>query len=199
MGEGTTLYTSEIGNSQAVTPDDSGIFSVMIGKSHGTEIPNSVFTENPEVWLEITAVGETMAPRQQIATVAYALNSETLQGLPPSASGMANTVLVIDEQGNINLGETSPSIISQSGTFGLEGQAMLIKATDGSGGNITINPDSSGVIKFITEGTTPNSEGGFIEATNANLLSGNLYSGLIRNDNRDYNFIDFSNYDIGTT
>lgn len=194
---GTELYTTGVG--ATVTPDDNGIFSVQIGQTHGAEIPNSVFTENSEVWLEITAGGETMNPRQQIATVAYALNSETLQGLPPSASGLKDTVLVIDSSGNLNLGETSPSIVSTSGTFGIEGQAMLLKASDGSGGNITINPDASGIIKLVTEGTGSTAVGGFIEATNANLATGNLYSALIRNDNRGYNFIDFQNYDTGTT
>ena len=197
MGVGTTLYTSQTGNSQTIVPDDNGIFSVTIGKSHGTTIPSSVFSENAEVWLEITAGGETMSPRQQIATVGYALNSETLQGLPPSASGTKNTVLVIDGLGNLNLGETSPTIKSTSGTLGIEGQAVLIKATDGSGGNITINPDANGTIKLITEGTGVSD--GFINATNANLTSGNLFNATINNLNRGYNFINFSNYSVGTS
>ncbi|MDD2224627.1 MAG: hypothetical protein PHP97_00495, partial [Candidatus Shapirobacteria bacterium] len=196
VGSGTTLYTSQTGNSQTVVPDENGIFSVTIGRSHGTTIPSSVFTENAEVWLEITAGGETMNPRQQIATVGYALNSETLQGLPPSASGTKNTVLVIDGLGNLNLGETSPTIKSTSGTLGIEGQAVLIKASDGSGGNITINPDSNGVINLITEGTGAT---GFINATNANLASGNLFNATINNLNRGYNFINFSNYSVGTS
>jgi hypothetical protein len=61
-----------------------------------------------------------MSPRQPIATVAYAINSETLQGLPPSASGLKDTVLVVDSNGNLNLGETSPTIKSTSGTLGIE-------------------------------------------------------------------------------
>ncbi|MBU4430598.1 site-specific integrase, partial [Patescibacteria group bacterium] len=198
---GTELYNSGTGGTAA--PDTNGIFSVIIGKNIGDTIPASVFSENTEVWLEIimdpSGTPEIMDPRQQIATVAYAMNAETLQGIPPSASGLKDTVMVIDGSGNINLGETSPSIISNSsGTFGLEGQAMLIKTTDGSGGNITINPDASGIIQFLTEGTTP-SIGGFINATNANLVSGNLFNGQINNTNRGYNFLEFQNYDIGTT
>ncbi|MBI2465310.1 hypothetical protein HYV64_04160 [Candidatus Shapirobacteria bacterium] len=196
---GTELYNSGAGNSQTVIPDDNGIFSVVIGKSHGLGIPSSVFSENAEVWLEITSGGETMNPRQQIATVGYALNSETLQGLPPSASGIKNTVLVIDGSGNLNLGETSPTIISQSGTLGLVGQALLIGASDTSGGNITINPDGAGKLILLTEGSGTTAIGGLIEAANANLASGNLYSAYINNDNRGYNFLDFSNYNIGTT
>ncbi|MBP6867298.1 site-specific integrase, partial [Candidatus Shapirobacteria bacterium] len=121
-GTGTNLYSSSVGNSQVVTPDDNGIFSVTIGKTHGLEIPNSVFTENPAVFLQITAGGEVMSPRQPIATVAYAINAESLQGMPPSASGLKDTVLVIDHDGNLNLGETSPTIKSTSGTLGIESQ-----------------------------------------------------------------------------
>ena len=195
---GTQLYTSGTGNSDTVVPDTNGIFSVVIGKSHGSGIPSSVFSENLDIWLEITSGGETMTPRQQIATVGYALNSETLQGLPPSASGYKDTVLVVDGYGNLNLGETSPSIISQSGNFNIIGQNLLIGTTFGSGGNVSISPDTGGIIKLISQGTGTTA-GGMIEATNASLNTGNLYSALIRNDNRTYNFIDFSNYAIGTT
>ena len=195
---GTELYSSSIGNSQTISPDENGIFNVVIGKTHGTEIPSSVFSENAEIWLEITADSEVMDPRQQIATVAYALNSETLQGIPPSASGTKDTVLVIDSLGNLNLGETSPTIKSTSGTMAIEGQALLLKASDGSGGNITINPDGNGTIRFLTEGTSPNT-GGFLDLSNNNIAGGILVNAQINNSNRGYEYLSFSNYDIGTT
>ncbi|MBP9817444.1 tail fiber domain-containing protein, partial [Candidatus Shapirobacteria bacterium] len=195
---GTELYNSNIGNSQTVVPDTNGIFSVVIGSSHGTEIPSTVFSENQNVYLEITAGGETMNPRQPIATVGYALNSETLQGLPPSASGLKNTVMVIDGSGNLNLGETSPSIISNSGTLGIEGQAMLLKTGSGSAGNITIAPDAGGQLNLSFGSTSP-SNGGLINITNANFAAGNIINASINNDNRGYNFVSFNNYDVGTT
>ena len=204
VGVGTTLYTSASGNSQTVTFDgeENGIFSVTIGKSHGTTIPDSVFTQNSAVYLQITAGGEVMSPRQPIATVAYAINSESLQGLPPSASGLKDTVLVIDSngdinlnEGDINLGAPNPAIIASStapnSVLKIEGQAVLIKATDTYGGNIEINPDANGVIKLTTEGSGSTLVNGFIDASNANLSTGNLYSATIRNTNRGYDFIDF--------
>ncbi|MFA5828538.1 MAG: hypothetical protein WC841_04260 [Candidatus Shapirobacteria bacterium] len=203
LGVGTSLYTSETGASQVVTPDTNGIFSVIIGKTHGLEIPSSVFSEHTAVWLEITADDEVMDPRQQIATVAYALNSETLQGLGIGPSGVAyrNNVVVLDEQGNLNLGDSGayvPTIKATNGSLGIEGQGVLIKATDGSGGDITINPDGAGVIQFLTEGTTPPAGiGGFIDATNANLATGNLFSGQVGNQLRGYNFLQFQNYNTG--
>ena len=140
-----------------------------------------------------------MNPRQPIATVAYAINAETLQGLPPSASGLKNTVLTIGASGNINLGETSPSIISTSGTFGIEGQAVLIKASDTSGGNIEINPDANGIIKLTTEGSGSTDGIGLINATNASLSTGNLINASINNTSRGYNFLNFQNYNPTTT
>ncbi len=192
MGTGTSLYVSSTGNSQAVTPDTNGIFSVIIGKTHGIEIPISVFSENPSVFLEVTAGGETMSPRQQIATVGYAQNSETLQGLPPSSSGTKNTVMVIDSLGNLNLGETSPTIQSISGTFGIKGQAVLLDATNSlSNSNIKLDPvNPNGSIQLNTNGTGSSNA---IVATNANLSAGNLFYGNIGNENQGYNFINFSN------
>ncbi|MFA5750257.1 MAG: hypothetical protein WC895_03485, partial [Candidatus Shapirobacteria bacterium] len=201
LGEGTTLYTSASGNSQVVIPDDNGIFSVTIGQSHGTTIPNTVFTENSAVYLQITAGNEVMDPRQPIATVAYAINSESLQGIPPSASGLKDTVLVIDSNGNLNLGESNPAIYASStapdSIFRIEGQSLLLKASNNYGGNIEINPDANGIIKLTTEGAGSTAVGGLIDATNANLSTGNLFNGTIGNNNRDYNFISFNNFDAG--
>ncbi len=188
---GTMLYTTlDNGNSQTVIPDENGIFSITIGKSHGPEIPADVFSENAEIWLEITVDDETMEPRQPIATVAYALNAETLQGLPPDAGGYKDTVLVIDSEGNLNLGETSPTIKSISGTMGIEGQAILIKSSEGSGGNIDINPDGQGIVQLINEASD-----GSLVVSNTNLIMGNLITGQVNTEERGYNFIDFQNKD----
>jgi hypothetical protein len=45
------------------------VFSTQIGGTCGAGIASSVFTENADVWLEVT-VGAEITPRQQIATVA---------------------------------------------------------------------------------------------------------------------------------
>jgi len=85
---GAALWNS---NSCTISPDTDGIFSTLLGSSCGTEIPASVFSENSAIWLGVTVGGDTEAtPRVQIATVAYALNSETLQGYPASSSATAN-------------------------------------------------------------------------------------------------------------
>ncbi len=197
---GTELYTTGTGGT--VVPDNNGIFSVVIGDQVGSEISSDVFTENTNVYLQITmnpaTTPEIMTPRQQIATVGYALNSETLQGYPASDPAFANTIPVMDASGNINLGYTSPSLRSYAGTFGIEGQSVTINATDGSGGNLTLNPDSNGVLNLLFEGTTPSSAG-FVNVSNANMTTGNVMSIRINNDNRNYDFLNFQSYNVGTT
>ena len=68
-----------------IDPDQDGIFSVTLGTEN--DIATSIFTENSNLWLGVTVETDPEAtPRQRIATVGYALNAETLQGFPPSAS-----------------------------------------------------------------------------------------------------------------
>ncbi len=198
---GTELYNTGTGGT--VVPDQNGIFSVLIGDQVGTEIPANIFTENQNIYLEITmnpsSSAETMTPRQQIASVGYALNSETLQGYPPLGVGQSNVVLVLDNTGVLNLGYTSPTFKSTAGTFGLEGQAMTLKATDTSNGSLNLNPDGTGNVNMIFEGTSAVGATGFLSLTNANLSGGALIYSNINNTNRGYDFINFQNYNPATT
>lgn len=58
------------------------IFNTLIGDGRGSEISQSVFADNRDVYLEVIVGAETLTPRQQIATVGYALNSENPPGVP---------------------------------------------------------------------------------------------------------------------
>lgn len=140
---GTELWNSA---TCSITPDQDGIFSTLLGQTCGTAIGTNVFSENDEVWLEVVVEGETLTPRQRIASVAYALNAETLQGYPLSASGAAtvNTILAMDSGGSVVLGETNPEIRSISGTFTLEGQSLTFQTGSGSNGNIVLDADGLG-------------------------------------------------------
>jgi hypothetical protein len=143
---GTELWTS---GTCSITGDQDGIFSTTLGSSCGTEIDDSVFSVNQNVWLEVTVEGETLSPRQPIAAVGYALNAETLQGYPITASGAAtvSTVVTMNEVGDIVLGEVSPMIKSVSGTLTLEGQSILLQTTSGSNGNIIFDADGTGGVQ----------------------------------------------------
>lgn len=159
-----------------IDPDADGIFSATLGTEQA--IASSVFTENVNLWLGVTVETDAEAtPRQRIATVGYALNAETLQGFPPSASASADQIPVLTQEGDLVLAAASPMVYSSSGTFAIKGQAMAITTDTGTNGSITIQPDGTGQLLLSGSTTSQN----FIRATNANLTSGHLISGYVGN------------------
>jgi len=142
---GSALLWQEI---VSPTPDKDGIFAVILGNN--TPIPQSLFAQNSSLWLGVTVEQtEELKPRHQIATVAFAANAETLQGLPPitSTSDTANVILALNSSGNLTIGgSASPTFQATGGTFTLTGQTLVLSTNTGSGGNIVIAPDGSGII-----------------------------------------------------
>jgi hypothetical protein len=71
-----TIYDAiSAGNSKWTETHDAvgvskGIFHVLLGTV--SSIPDSVFTANPDRWLEIAVAGQTLAPRTRIVSVPYA-------------------------------------------------------------------------------------------------------------------------------
>ncbi|MFH1863694.1 MAG: hypothetical protein ABIJ85_02130, partial [bacterium] len=189
---GNTLWNAAA-TACAITPDSDGIFSTLLGSTcpplPGGAIAATVFSENPNVWVGVTVGADAEAtPRIQIATVGYALNAETLQGFPPSATGTINTIPIINNDGDLIIAAASPTIQSTSGTFGIDGQAISIITGTGSAGNITIAPDGIGQLLFIGGTTTTD----FTRITNANLTSGDLISGYVGNDTATGNLLALS-------
>ena len=148
----------------SLTPDQDGIFNVLVGGSGysptppqsvcGTEITSDIFSENPDVYLGVTVGLDTeMTPRQQIANVGYAINAETLQGLPPGTN--ASTIPYINSDGNLLIAAASPGIrsISASTDFTLSSAKAAIIQSAGTGDVIT-QATESGILKFRTAGTT---------------------------------------------
>ncbi|MDO8340418.1 MAG: site-specific integrase [Candidatus Woesebacteria bacterium] len=185
---GTTLWDS---TTCSITPDGDGIFSTLLGSTCGGAIAATVFSENADVWLGITIGADAEAtPRIRIATVGYALNSETLQGFPPGTG--ASTIPYIDSTGKLQIAAASPTIESTSGTFAVTGQAMTISTANTTNGAIAINPDGTGTLNLTFEGAAAGGAvNGFINATNANITSGALYGGTVASAATGYNFIDF--------
>ncbi|MBP7768374.1 hypothetical protein KA082_00870 [Candidatus Woesebacteria bacterium] len=140
---GTQLWDS---GTCSVTPDQDGIFSTGLGSDCGSEITSNVFSENSNVWLQVQIGAETLSPRQSIKTVPYALNSETVQGYPASASAVENTLISMNNSGEIVLGNTNPVLKSTGTSFSLEGRTLTLRTTAGSNGNITLSPDGIGKI-----------------------------------------------------
>lgn len=134
---------------QTVTPDENGIFSVMLGTN--SPISQTLFANNAGLYLGITVGTDTeLQPRQQLATVAYASNSETLQGLRPiteANAGTANVVLALDSSGNMTIGgSASPTFQATGGEFTLSGQTLVLATNPGSDTNIELVPDGEGII-----------------------------------------------------
>ena len=158
---GNLLWSS---NTCAITPDQDGIFSTNLGAGSGAgsddhdcggTIDDSVFTENSNVWLEVT-VGtapstETLTPRQPIRTVAYAINSETVQGIRPSLIATHSTLLMLNDQGELVLGTDDPEIKTATGSsLMLEADSIMIQTQSGSDGDIVLAPDGVGNVGIGT-------------------------------------------------
>jgi len=148
---GVALYNT---GTCSVTPDQDGIFSSLIGSDCGAEIAASVFTENANVYLGVTVGADAeMTPRQQIANVGYAINSETLQGFPPGTN--ISTIPYINSQGNLLIAATNPGLHSTyaSSTFTISSaQATTIQSA--GTGDIVLQATESGTLKFRTGGAT---------------------------------------------
>ncbi|MGB9707506.1 MAG: hypothetical protein ACPL1D_02005, partial [Microgenomates group bacterium] len=148
----------------SITPDQDGIFSVLIGGSGysptppqqvcGTEIPASIFTENANIYLGVTVGADSeMTPRQQIANVGYAINTETLQGFPPGTG--INTIPFINNDGNLLIAVAAPGIRSTytSADFTISSAKAAIIQSAGTG-DVVLQATESGTIKLRTGGAT---------------------------------------------
>jgi len=73
---------------QNVTPDANGQYSVILGSTTATGLPGDLFSQQEQRWLGIQAQGQAEQARVLLVSVPYAFKAheaETLGGLPPSA------------------------------------------------------------------------------------------------------------------
>ena len=134
-----------------VNPDKDGLFETTLGEN--TPLPQSIFFLHPSLWLGVSVREEPeLVPRQEIATISYATNSQTLQGLPPinkAGAGTKNVVLALDSSGNLTIGESSsPVFQATGGSLTLSGKVLVLSTIIGSSANVIISPDSLGKIDF---------------------------------------------------
>jgi trimeric autotransporter adhesin len=88
--EGGTPLWMEIQN---VQPTKGGHYTVMLGSTSNTGLPQDVFVNGEARWLGVRAEGQAEAPRVLLVAVPYALkagDAETIGGLPASAFMLAN-------------------------------------------------------------------------------------------------------------
>ncbi|KKP86761.1 MAG: hypothetical protein UR87_C0011G0001, partial [candidate division CPR3 bacterium GW2011_GWE2_35_7] len=167
--EGTSVWDSGV---CSINPDGDGVFSTVLGSTCGSPISESVFANNTTTYLGITAGTDSeMTPRQRIASSAYALNADTLDGFDSSQSPGANNVAVLDASGNLVFGVSGPQITSSSGTFTISGSALTIQTTTG---DLLLSPTENTLI------TSGNVGIGTTNPTYRLHVSGDTYSSNIK-------------------
>lgn len=148
---GTTLYDS---GTCSISPDQDGVHNVLIGSDCGAEVSSSVFTENATVYMGVTVGSDSeMTPRQRIANVPYAQNSETLQGFPLGTE--VSTVPYINSGGDLLIAAASPQIASTyaSQAFVIS-SAQAVSLQSAGAGDVTLTATGSGELKFLVGGAT---------------------------------------------
>ncbi len=89
-----SLYSEQTGGAalwietQNVTPDSSGHYTVMLGSTSSAGLPANIFVAGEAHWLGVQIEGEAEQPRVLIVSAPYALkagDAQTLGGLPASA------------------------------------------------------------------------------------------------------------------
>src|SRR5215471_9459903 len=93
------LYKDEQGGApvwletQNVTPDKNGRYTVTLGATTSSGLPTDVFANGEARWLAVQVVGQAEQARVLLVAVPYALkaaDAETVGGLPPSAFLLAS-------------------------------------------------------------------------------------------------------------
>jgi hypothetical protein len=94
-----SLYKDEQGGAtlwmetQNVTPDKNGHYSVVLGSASGHGLPSELFASGEARWLGVQPQGQNEGPRVLLVSVPYALkaaDAQTLGGMPASAFLKAN-------------------------------------------------------------------------------------------------------------
>src|SRR5580698_9173455 len=88
------LYSEQTGGAalwletQNVTADMNGHYSVLLGSTTGQGLPESIFASEQAHWVGVQVSGQAEQPRVLLVSAPYALkagDAETIGGLPPSA------------------------------------------------------------------------------------------------------------------
>ncbi|MGA9967259.1 MAG: hypothetical protein WBQ10_18835 [Terriglobales bacterium] len=133
---------------QNVTPDKTGHYSVMLGSASSQGLPGSAFASGEARWLGVQVQGQAEQPRTVLMSVPYALkaaDAETIGGLPPSAFVQASAA------GSSTASGTNPSA-AITGTGTANHITKWLSPTklgnsnifDGSAGNVGIATTSPG-------------------------------------------------------
>jgi hypothetical protein len=98
VGVTFALYSEQSGGTalwletQNVTPDSAGHYTVLLGSTTGQGLPESIFSSEQAHWVGVQVSGQAEQPRVLLVSAPYALkagDAETIGGLPPSAFMLA--------------------------------------------------------------------------------------------------------------
>jgi len=180
-----SIWTSNV---EQVSTDTDGNISIYLD-----DVPTELFFQNDKLYLGTNINGIEIEEKIPVST---ANSSSNLMGYYPGINGAGpNEVPVISENGSLLLASESPSIKAKKGNFLIEGQAVTISTPIASDGDITLNPDGSGNLNMIFEGTSGNQ----INAIASNLNSGSLYYGAVSNNSTGFNLINLQSGSNPTT
>ncbi len=119
---------------QNVTPDANGQYTVLLGTTTSTGLPDDLFSQQEQRWLGVQLQGQSEQPRVMMVSVPYAFKAheaETLGGLPASAFVKAPPT---DVSGGSDVSGTASSAQAASTT----GNSTGNKTKSGGGGPDTV-------------------------------------------------------------
>lgn len=185
----------------------SGLFTVYLGSDTVATIPDDLFTDNETLYLEVIIAGDTLSPRKQIGSSAYALSSQSISGANNETiknttddfitfQGVGGTT---DRSLTLDLDETSGPLIS-SGNDLVRFDDHVAPGTDAT---YTLGTSSFGWSELYLTPASTGSTGVTITGTNVttgygiNATLSALTSGVGFNLIRANNATDFSNTTTG--
>ncbi len=169
MGVTFALYKQQEGGApvwmetQNVTTDASGNYSVLLGSATVTGLPSDLFSQQEQRWLGVQVQGEAEQPRVLLVSVPYAFkahDAETLGG-----KSVSDFVLANDASSSANSSNSSPAVTSTAQNLGsiksgTKAQALSQGPTNFSGSTsdqivkVTQSGTGAGVLASTTSAST---------------------------------------------
>ncbi len=147
----------------------------------------------------VPSINPSVLPTSIPTPVASPISSNTASPIA-TGSGTINvgpeniTPAPNSSNGILTLEGSNPGIKGVGGLL-ISSENISLSSNDGSDGEITLNPDGSGKLNLILEGSAGNQ----INATSANLKAGSLYYGYVGNNNTSYNLLSLQSGSNPTT
>jgi hypothetical protein len=148
---------------QNVTPEASGQYSVLLGNTRTEGVPAELFSDQEQRWLGVEIQGQPEQARVLLVSVPYALrahDAETLGGLPASAFAQVSTpqsgIGTIEAKAPLNAPAVSAAVHPDLTTTGAAAGRIALWTTATNLGSSALSEASSGYIGVKT--TSPSAQ-----------------------------------------